>query len=137
MAGSEGVRRTTNAAIRIQERVQAKVRRRRALPRLFTWLYDVAFGGIIVGGIFFFVAAFGEGGSFIDRLGDVYQNIIDFTTDGTPWTHIMRDNRLYLIVPATLIMVLLGWLLPRDYTGRSTLLFSVLAIGFVSGHVFW
>ena len=123
--------------MQIQRGIQSRIRRRRALPRLLTWIYDVIYGAIIVGGIFFLVAAFGEGGSFIDRLGDVYQSIIDFTTDGTPWTHIMRDNRLYLIVPATLVMVLLGWMLPRDYTGRTTFLFAVLAIGFVAGHVFW
>ena len=123
--------------MQIQKGIQSRIRRRRALPRLLTWIYDVIYGAIIVGGIFFLVAAFGEGGSFIDRLGDVYQSIIDFTTDGTPWTHIMRDNRLYLIVPATLVMVLLGWMLPRDYTGRTSFLFSVLAIGFVAGHVFW
>ena len=137
MADSERVSRTTNRAINFQERVQYKVRRRGALPRLFFWIYDLAFGVIIVGGLFFFVAAFGEGGNFIDRLSDVYQNIIDFTTDGTPWTQIMRDNQLYLIIPGTLVMVLLGWMLPRDYTGRATLLFAVLAIGFVAGHVFW
>ena len=125
------------AELRISTSIQSRVRRRKALPRLLTWLYDVAFGVIIVGGIFFFFAAFGEGGTFIDRLGDVYQHIIDFTTDGTPWTQIMRDNRLYLIVPGTMVMVLLGWMLPRDYTGRATLLFAVLAIGFVAGHVFW
>ena len=123
--------------MQITKSIQSRVRKRRALPRLLTWLYDVAFGVIIVGGIFFFVAAFGEGGTFIDRLGKVYQQIIDFTTDGTPWTTIMRDHRLYLIVPGTMVMVLLGWMLPRDYTGRTTFLLAVLAIGFVAGHVFW
>ena len=123
--------------MQIQKGIQSRIRRRRALPRLITWLHDVAFGVIILGGVFFVVAAFGEGGTFIDRLGNVYQQIIDFTTDGTPWTHIMRDHHLYLIAPATLVMVLLGWVLPRDYTGRTTFLFAVLAIGFVAGHVFW
>lgn len=123
--------------MRIAKGVQARVRTRGPLPRLLTWLYDIAYGVIIVGGVFFFVAAFGEGGTFIERLGDVYQQIIDFTTDGTPWTHIMRDNQLYLIVPGTLVMVLLGWVLPRDYTGRASFLFATLAVGFVAGHVFW
>ena len=57
--------------MQITKSIQSRVRKRRALPRLLTWLYDVAFGVIIVGGIFFFVAAFGEGGTFIDRLGKV------------------------------------------------------------------
>ncbi len=137
MANSNRESRTTNIAISAQQRVQTSLRIRGPLPRLLTWLYDVLFGAIIVGGIFYFFAAFGEGGSFFDRLGDVYQTIIDFTTDGTPWTQIMQDNRLYLLVPGTLVMLLLGWILPRDYTGRATLLFSVLAIGFLAGHVFW
>ena len=137
MFGAESRNRIGDKAISLQEIVQYKVRRRGALPRLFFWVYDLAFGVIIIGGLFFFVAAFGEGGNFIDRLADVYQNIIDITTDGTTWTQIMRDNQLYLIIPGTLVMVLLGWMLPRDYTGRATLLFAVLAIGFVAGHVFW
>lgn len=128
---------TTNKVIIFQERIQKRLRRRGPLPRLLTWLYDVLFGVIILGGVFYFVAAFGEGGNFFDRLGDVYQTIIDFTTDGTTWTQIMRDNQLYLVVPGIVVMLVLGWMLPRDYTGRATLLFSVLAIGFLSGHVFW
>ena len=96
MAEADRGIRIGDRAISFQERVQYKVRTRGALPRLFFWVYDLAFGVIIVGGLFFFVAAFGEGGNFIDRLSDVYQNIIDFTTDGTTWTQIMRDNQLYL-----------------------------------------
>lgn len=107
------------------------------LGRLFNWIYDVAFLGIIVLGIFIFGAAFGEGTTLLDRLGDTYQKIIDVTTDSTSWTQIMRENRLYLIVPATFVLLLLGWLLPRTYTGRANLLFATLAIGFVAGHVFW
>ena len=107
------------------------------LGRLFNRIYDVVFVGLIVVAIFVFGAAFGEGTTLLDRLGDVYQKIIYLTTDSTPWTQIMRENRLYLIVPATIVLVVIGWLLPRTYTRRANMLVAAVAIGFVAGHVFW
>ncbi len=107
------------------------------LRGLRNWIYDLIFLLLIVGGIFYFVAAFGEGGTFLERLGDVYQNIIDVTTDGTRWTDIMQENHLYLVVPGAAVLFLLGWLLPRTYTGRANLLFVTFSIGVVFGHVFW
>ena len=110
------------------------------LPRLrglWNWIYDLFFIMLIVAGIFYFGAAFGEGGSFWERLEDVYARLRDVTTDGRYWTDIIRENNLYLLVPGAVILVSLGWILPRTYAGRASFLFVVLAIGFVSGHVFW
>ena len=60
-----------------------------AFPRLrclLNWTYDLLFLSFLVGGVFYFVAAFGEGGTFWERLGDVYTSMVDVTTDGTKWT---------------------------------------------------
>ncbi|MBS32873.1 MAG: hypothetical protein CMO68_00500 [Verrucomicrobiales bacterium] len=92
---------------------------------------------ILVAGALVLVAAFGEGEGFIDRLGDSYQTIIDRTTNGTSWTQIMRDNQLYFIVPAGLVLVGLGWWLRLSYAGRAVFVYSAFEIGFVGGHVFW
>ena len=107
------------------------------LRGLRNWIYDLIFLLLIVGGIFYFVAAFGEGGTFLERLGDVYQNIIDVTTDGTKWTDIMQENHLYLVLPGAAVLFLLGWILPRNYVGRANFLFVTFSIGVVFGHVFW
>ena len=107
------------------------------LRGLRNWIYDLIFLLLVVAGTVYFVAAFGEGGTFLERLGDVYQTIIDVTTDGTKWTDIMRENRLYLMAPGAAVLVLLGWILPRSYTGRANFLFVTFSIGFVFGHVFW
>jgi len=107
------------------------------LRGLKNWIYDLIFLLFVVAGIFYFVAAFGEGGTFLERLGDVYQTIINVTTDGTNWTDIMRENHLYLVAPGAAILVLLGWILSRTYTGRANFLFFTFSIGFVFGHVFW
>ena len=107
------------------------------LRGLRNWIYDLLFLLFLVAGMFYFVAAFGEGGTFWERLGDVYTSIVNVTTDGTRWTQIMRENNLYLVLPGAAILVLLGWLLPRNYTGRANLLFITFAIGVVFGHVFW
>ena len=107
------------------------------LRGLRNWIYDLIFLLLIVGGVFYFAAAFGEGGTFWERLGDVYQNIVDVTTDGTKWTDIMRENHLYLVAPGAAVLFLLGWLLPRTYTGRANFLFVTFSIGVVFGHVFW
>ena len=107
------------------------------LRGLRNWIYDLIFLALIVAGIFYFVAAVGEGGTFWERLGDVYQTLIDATTDGEKWTDIMRENHLYLIAPGAAVLVLLGWILPRTYTGRAIFLFVTFSIGVVFGHVFW
>ena len=107
------------------------------LRGLRNWIYDLIFLLLIVGGIFYFVAAFGEGGTFLERLGDVYQTIIDVTTDGKRWTDIMQENRLYLVVPGAAVFVLLGWILPRTYAGRANFMFVTFSVGVVFGHVFW
>ena len=107
------------------------------LRGLRNWIYDLVFLLLVVAGIFYFVAAFGEGGTFLERLGDVYRTIINVTTDGKKWTDIMQQNHLYLIVPGGAVLVLLGWILPRTYTGRANFLFFTFSIGFVFGHVFW
>lgn len=107
------------------------------LPGFLRWTYDVAFLVFVVAAIFYFVAAFGEGGTFLERLGDSYTTIINATTNGTTWTQIMRENQLYLIVPGAILLVLLGWALPRDYTGRANFLVITFALGFLFGHVFW
>ena len=85
----------------------------------------------------YLVAAFGEGGTFLERLGDSYGKVVDATTDGTKWTQIMRDNNLYLILPGGVLLLLLGWTLPRTYTGMANFLFITFGIGFLFGHVFW
>ncbi len=116
------------------------VRRRAKLPTLpgfLMWIYDVAFVVFAVAAILYFAAAFGEGGTFLERLGSSYTSIINATTNGTTWTQIMRDNQLYLIVPGTILLVLLGWALPRNYTGRANFLVITFALGFLFGHVFW
>ncbi len=120
--------------------VQREVRRKThlpTLPGLLMWIYDLVFLALVVGAILLAVAAFGEGGNFLERLGDSYNTVIDATTDGTPWTNIMRDNQLYLIVPGAVLLVLVGWVLPRSYTGRANMLVIVFALGFLFGHVFW
>ena len=117
--------------------IPAKFPKLPTLRGLRNWIYDLIFLLLVVAGIFYFVAAFGEGGTFLERLGDVYQTIINVTTDGTKWTDIMRENHLYLVAPGAAILVLLGWILPRTYTGRANLLFVTFAIGVVFGHVFW
>ena len=107
-------------------------------PRgLRSWIYDLIFLVLVVAGIFYFVAAFGEGGTFWERLGDVYQTIVTVTTDGTKWTNIMQKNQLYLVLSGAAVLVLLGWILPRTYTGRANFLFFTFSIGVVFGHVFW
>ena len=120
--------------------VQRAVRRKThlpTLPGLLMWIYDLVFLVLVVGAILLAVAAFGEGATFLERLGDSYKTVIDATTDGTQWTHIMRDNQYYLIVPGAVLLVLLGWVLPRSCTGRANLLVIVFALGFLFGHVFW
>ena len=107
------------------------------LRGLRNWIYDLIFLLLIVGGIFYFVAAFGERGTFLERLGDVYQNIVDVTTDGTKWTDIMQENHLYLVLPGAAVLFLSGWVLPRNYVGRANFLFVTFSIGVVFGHVFW
>ena len=107
------------------------------LRGLANWIYDLVFLLLVVAGIFYFVAAFGEGGTFRERLGDVYQTIRNATTDGTKWTDIMEENHLYLAAPGAAVLVLLGWSLPRTYTGRASFLFVTFSVGFVFGHVFW
>ena len=107
------------------------------LRGLGNWIYDLVFLLLVVAGIFYFVAAFGEGGTFQERLEDVYQTIINVTTDGTKWTDIIQENHVYLAVPGAVVLVLLGWILPRTYTGRANLLLVTFAIGVVFGHVFW
>ena len=83
------------------------------------------------------VAAFGEGDDFIERLGDSYETIYNATTDGTPWTHIMRDDQLYFIVPALIILGVAGRLMGLGFANRAILMYIVAGIGFVGGHVFW
>ena len=107
------------------------------LRGLRNWIYDLIFILLLVAGIFYFVAALGEGGTFWERLGDVYQNMVDVTTDGTKWTEIMQENRLYLVIPGAAVFVLLGWILPRTYAGRANFMVVTFSIGVVFGHVFW
>ena len=119
------------------KRIPDSVPKLPTLRGLRNWIYDLVFLLFIVGGIFYFVAAFGEGGTFWERLGDVYQSILDVTTDGKRWTDIMQENHLYLVAPGAAVLVLLGWILPRTYTGRANFLFITFSIGVVFGHVFW
>ena len=119
------------------KRIPDSVPKLPSLRGLRNWIYDLIFLLFIVGGIFYFVAAFGEGGTFWERLGDVYQSILDVTTDGKRWTDIMQENHLYLVAPGAAVLVLLGWILPRTYTGRANFLFVTFSIGVVFGHVFW
>ncbi|MFQ6027040.1 MAG: hypothetical protein ACE5Q6_06065 [Dehalococcoidia bacterium] len=107
------------------------------VPRVLNWIYELGFVLIIVAAIFIFFALFGEGGTFIERLASTYGQIVDATTDGEKWTHIMRRHNLYLIIPAGAVLFLVGWLAPRNYTGRANLLVLTFAIGFLAGHVFW
>lgn len=84
-----------------------------------------------------FVAGFGRGDDFLDRLGDSYRTIYNVTTNGNTWTSIMEDNFLYFIVPALIILVGLGLKLNLGFANRSILMYVALGIGFVGGHVFW
>ena len=115
----------------------ARVPKLPTLRGLRNWIYDLIFLLLVVAGIFYFVAAFGEGGTFWERLGDVYRNIVNVTTDGKKWTEIMQENRLYLVVPGAAVFVLLGWILPRTYAGRANVMFVTFSVGVVFGHVFW
>ena len=91
--------------------------------------------GIIAAGLF--VAGFGQGDSFIERLLDAYSIIYNATTNGNTWTSIMEDNLLYFLVPALIILGGLGLKLDLDFANRSILMYVALGIGFVGGHVFW
>ena len=84
-----------------------------------------------------FVAGFGKGDDFIERLGDSYRTIYNVTTNGNTWTSIMQDNLLYFIVPALIILGGLGLKLNLGFANRSILMYVALGIGFVAGHVFW
>ncbi len=122
---------------RMQESVQHFCRKGPQIPDPTGFLRHVIFLLVLIGGALVLFAAFGEGDDFIERLGDSYGLLIDQTTDGTPWTHIMRDNRLYFIIPAAIVMIGLGWWLKLNYAGRAVFMYSAFGIGFVGGHVFW
>ena len=83
------------------------------------------------------VVAFGEGDNFIERLGDSYKSTYNTTIYGTPWTHIMRDNQLYFIVPALAVLGYFGSRLGLGVANRAIVIYIVFGIGFVGGHVFW
>ena len=88
-------------------------------------------------GTLFFVAGFGQGDGFLERLEDSYKTIYNTVTNGDTWTKIMRDNLLYFIVPALVILGGLGWKLNPTFANRAILMYIALGIGFVGGHVFW
>ncbi len=137
MGATSRVGETKGRPQRIQESVQKWCGERPQIPDPTGFLKHVIFILVLVGGALVLFAAFGEGDEFIDRLGDSYNSLTDRTTDGTPWTHIMRDHQLYFIIPAAVVMIGLGWWLRLSYAGRAIFMYSVFGIGFVGGHVFW
>ena len=74
--------------------------------------------------------------TFLERLGAAYRWLWTNTT-GREYSDIMRENPLLLIIPASVIIVVSGWKLPRRYWGRAVMFYITFGIGFLSGHVFW
>ena len=58
-------------------------------------------------------------------------------TTGRPWTFIMRDYPILLVVPLLAILAVAARWLPLRYWARIVFLDIVLVIGVVAGHVFW
>ncbi|MFV1992000.1 MAG: hypothetical protein ACC652_14810 [Acidimicrobiales bacterium] len=75
---------------------------------------------------------------FTGLLGTAYNNyLIVWTSNGKPWTYIMRDNWWIFWVVSIPVVLLLFFLVPRKAYGRLWLVLSMFFIGFLGGHVFW
>jgi len=100
------------------------------------WVYFVIVVGVFVAIAFVAIAATQPGGTFIERLKSAYEWLVSRTT-GRQYTDLMRENPWLYFLPATFILTVGGWLLPRRYWGRAVFLYIAFGLGFLAGHVFW
>jgi hypothetical protein len=100
------------------------------------WIVSLFWGGVVVVIALWIPAALEPGDTYLERLEAAYRRLWTSTT-GQQYTDMMRDNPWLLIVPAIVIIVFAGWILPRRYWGRAIMFYLTFGIGFLSGHVFW
>ena len=74
---------------------------------------------------------------FTGSLGTFYDWLIGWTTEGEPWTHIMRDNPWIFWTFGSLLLIALFKVVPHQAVGRLYLITSAFLVGFLGGHVFW
>ncbi len=74
---------------------------------------------------------------FTGNLGAFYDWLIGWSSDGKPWTHIMRDNPWIFWVFAPIVLAILFFVVPRYAYGRLWMVTAAFLVGFLGGHVFW
>ena len=70
-----------------------------------------------------------------------YSDLTDFTSEGVPWTHVMRQNPWLWPVGTAfsiyLIATVAKWTRRSPRTARLWVAVVALGLGFVGGHVYW
>ena len=74
---------------------------------------------------------------FTGILGTFYDWLTGWTTEGEPWTHIMRDDPWIFWTFGPLLLIALFKVVPHQAVGRLYLITSAFLVGFLGGHVFW
>ena len=71
------------------------------------------------------------------NVGAFYDWLIGWSSDGKPWTHIMRDRPWIFWVFGPLLLAVLFFVVPRYAAGRVWIITATFLVGFLGGHVFW